>query len=217
MNKSIVVLSMAFIGLFITSSYAVADDVIDQTNPYWSASIDGGTLAILEQEVSVGIKGYLNGVDLYWLPDPPSFPSNATLNVFLYKGSGPHTGTGDFHSTVSFTSGNNWNYIDVSSAGLYFNPGDKFVIAVNDYDRYTPLGASYQDAFVDHQYHGGDFFTVWPTRVDTNDSFDLAFRSHMNAPSVTPEPAAKLLFGLGAGVLGLSKRRRKTRDAGREG
>jgi len=187
-----------------------ADLRIDQVNPYTISSFEAGTNQIWQQEVTVGTEGSLKGIDLYCYLNPGM--NNNLLDVFINVGSAWQSDAPDFQSTITFTNGNDWNFIDVSSAGLYFLPGNQFVIGVQNTFDNTSLGGSWFD-----QYPAGRLFL--DTQNFSIGLSDLAFRTHVETPTPpgpgpepepVPVPGAALLGALGLAYSGWRLRCRTT-------
>jgi hypothetical protein len=163
--------------------------LVDQVNSYMDASFEDDSVGGWQQEVTVGMAGYLVGIDLYWYRK--YWPYNNQIFFAVNVGSPWQSDANDFQSIVTFTNPNGWNYIDVSSAGLYFLAGDKFVFIVqNPFDN-TSMGGSWPD-----MYTNGNLFVDGHNFADGG--WDLAFRTHMNP---VPLPSAVLLFGSGLVVV----------------
>ena len=173
MKKHVVIFCILFLTL---PSQALGVVVVDQVNPYSNqTSFEGSVDEVKQQEVTVGIEGYLVGIDLHWHINPRGV--NNDMLVFLLNVGPPwQSDANDFESVITFTVQNGWNYIDVSSSGLYFLPGDKFVIGVQNAFDNTSIGGSYYD-----QYPAGNLFLEGQNY--SNGLWDLAFRTHVELPS----------------------------------
>ena len=167
MKKYLVLILMVL--LVGTTNFAEAMLVIDQVNPFSNnTGFEAGENDLWQQEVMVGMDGYLMGIDLYWLSNPGI--NNNKLDFFLNVGSAWQNDVNDFRSTITFNRLNSWNFIDLSLANLYFLKGDQFVFGVqNTYDN-TTIGGSYFN-----QYSAGDLFLGGHSY--SNGLWDLGFRT----------------------------------------
>ena len=191
--------SSLLVAVLLAASGAAATSVIDQVSPFVDTTFEAGTSALWQQEVVVGLEGFLTGVDLFWTPSTkPVIGANNVIDFSINVGPAWQSDANDFDSLVTFTAANDWNFIDVSSAGLYFIPGETFVIGVQNTFDNTTIGGSVFD-----QYPVGDLFL--DAQIFTNSlQFDLAFRTHVMP---IPEPNSAVLFGLGLLVVAGTLRR----------
>jgi len=145
----------------------------DQVNPFINnTSLGAQPTDVWQQEVTVGTNGQLVGVDIWW------HGGNGTLDFSINRGAAWQTDTPEFQATITLTRLGDWNFIDLSSAGLSFLPGEQFVIQWQNLSP-TSLGGSNTD-----QYPTGDlYFNAGLHTVER--LVDLAFRTYM-APCPTP-------------------------------
>ncbi len=190
--------------LSVSAGLATATPVLDQESPYWGIRITVSPYFILQQEVAVGIAGQLSRIELY--------TQNAgTTPVFINSGSPWQSDASEF-STLLTSAGEGWVTIDTSSAGLFFNAGDKFVIGVGGSGS-DWLGMGANVASPNGGYPAGRPWAQDPEGIGRYArEYDLAFRTYVGSPdgpaAAVPAPAAFALSALGAGLVGWFRRRR---------
>jgi hypothetical protein len=185
-------IGIIFLSFVLFSTLSSAVTIIDQINPYTDTNFEADPPYSWQQEVTVGVRGYLVGIDLYWFVSPQP-PNNNVLDISINRGSAWQSDSNDFEKVVIFCVPNGWNHINVSPAALYFMPGDQFVIGVNNPYNNTMLGGSSDD-----EYPAGDLFLGGQNYATGR--FDLAFRTYMKTTPI-PEPSTMLL--LASGLIGL--------------
>ena len=180
-----------------------ASAVVDQVSP----PANGGALQInqpgfqwqQQEEVVVGVAGQLVGIDLFYVFAQP-FNQPQDFHLALYGGAGWHADAGTaLLGPTALTPFVGTMSLDPSAAGLRFNVGDTFVIAL------TALGPNTDCCAIEANfglYTSGQLF-LWGTPYDYGG--DLTFTTCM-AP--VPEPSRWALVALGlAGMAGLARRR----------
>jgi hypothetical protein len=198
--KKIKLLLFGLVILLTITGPAYATPTLDQDSPYINAIFNADSSGLTwQQEVTVGIAGNLVGVVLY--RGVYQDPGTGSLNFFLNIGPVWQSDPNNFQSIITLPTINAWNYIDVSSAGLYFNPGDHFVIGIQGVNEGTWVGGSgpppqYSDPV--YLNGSGAGYTDWR----------IGFHTYVDeGGAIVPEPATMLLIG--SGLLGLLGFRRK--------
>jgi hypothetical protein len=184
---------IAFATVMCVTAYgALTPRILDQESDDLEAmfNVDVGSFK-WEQEVTVGLAGPLVQVDL-------SVRLPGTAVILIYAGSPWRSGMYDF-ATVLTATDPGWVSIDTSSADLYFDVGDTFVISALGSGGGLWLGGGRVDR-PGGSYERGE---LWFNKEFHSDgSWDIAFRTYV------PEPGTVMIFGLGAVVV-VSKKRRK--------
>lgn len=186
MKKSVLLLSISVLAFAAPS---VATPILDQESPYEESEFDArADIWHWQQEVTVGLQGLLVQIDLYGR-------ASGSAELSIYVGEPWQSGAPDFVDIIGCSHA--WNSINVSSAGLVFDVGDKFVIGVSGINDHLRLGGNF--GFPSGAYEGGE---LWEDNTPF-EVFDLAFRTW-----VVPEPTTIAFLGLGG--LALLRKRRPT-------
>lgn len=170
--------------------------VLDQS----SAPFGGSFYEALnwQQAVTAGLDGQLTGITLYG--------NGTNVTVRVAEGDGFHSGPFAFSQFASLAMGG--TFIDVSSANIFLNAGERFVIDLTGgYGGNISAAAS--------TYGGGSLFLNFGVPFDYTAccNASLAFQTFMEPTSPgggVPEPTTWALMLIGFGGLGATLRRRRT-------
>jgi len=171
--------------------------ILDQVSPYTDAIFNADeSIYTWQQQVTVGIEGKLVGVELYRYAS-----GTGNLNFFLNIGPAWQSDPNNFQSIINLAAISDWNYIDVSSAGLYFNVGDQFVIGIQGVDEGTYVGGSYlPPEYPDPLYQNGSAYD--------DGNWRIGFHTYVDEGGAeVPEPSTTVF--LGSGLIGLAGYGRK--------
>ncbi len=182
------------LGLVLLSGSLAAPagaQVLDQYSPWTNTSFNMLTPDLnWQQEVVVGLGGALTRVDLF-------ATAGGSCTFYITAGAPWQGGTPNYSTTVNL-AGMTWNPINVSAAGLSFQPGDHLVLGFIGQNTGLNLGGSWR--VPGGEYGPGRLFLNGANYADGN--FDVAFKTYV----VIPGPGSLALCA--AGVLTALPRRR---------
>ncbi len=176
---------------FVCSS--LGESVLDQVQTTIGGEISVDDLLNWQQEVTVGVTGRLVGIEIYNRTDNPG----NSMEFFVNVGAGWQTDPHDFETIVTLTPWDEWYYIDVSSANIIMNAGEKFAIGVAHGENYDAEGNPME---VRLGISGGELYSGGGLKLnhyvimdpdEYNDygeiyGYDLSFRTYVDTlPSVT--------------------------------
>lgn len=175
----------------LTAKGELSPLILDQESDDWGGAFNvNADWLTWQQEVTVGLEGQLMQVDL-------SVDMPGTAVVSINAGSPWQSDAPDFTTTLTATSPG-WTSIDTSSARLFFDVGDTFVIQAVGTNSGLRLGGGHVNP-PGGPYGRGE---LWLNEENYGDEWDIAFRTYV------PEPATILMLGLGgAAVVGKNRRK----------
>jgi len=186
----------------VIGGIASAAPVLDQESPYVGAGFNAGTSqGSWQQEVTVGMTGQLTRIELY--------AQGVGTTPLSINAGGPWQSDPSEFSTLFTSAGQGWVAIDTTSAGLFFNAGDTFVIGLGGTDSGLWMGGSYVSP--NGGYEAGRlWYNSTGSIAPFGPEWDIAFRTYVDAQSnpAVPAPAALVLSSLGTGLIGWLRRRR---------
>lgn len=200
-NRSSLVIACILIAGLV-GGIAAAGPVLDQESPYGGTGYRIYLDSTYQEGVVAGKAGQLSSIEVY------ACEAGRTA-VFVSVGAPWQSDASEF-STFITAAGAGWVTIDTSSAGLSFNVGDRFVIGVGGSGS-DPMSMGGNVIAPQGGYSNGRLWWGTPaSHAECAVEFDLAFRTYMTTPggAAVPAPAAVLLGGLGAGLVGWLRRRR---------
>ena len=175
--------------------------VLDQSNPWQGSWVgNGGSFALVQQEISVGTTGTLHGLRI-WFEYLPGFPDRpeAMMNLEFFRGSPWQTGEGVGAVELSLASGTGVTAYDLDLRDLEIavSAGESLTLSIDSLivGRVGQFGVTREDAYPG----GGLWFDGSPwSQADA----DLAFELFVAVPS----PAGAVPLAM---ALGLATRRRR--------
>jgi hypothetical protein len=189
-GKSAVWLTLLMFLALVVSAHA--NSILDQDNQPDNVGLNDSLE--WQQQVTVGLGGILSGITLY---------TQSGTDVDTVKiGVGPafFTGQYSFETTVGIDS--TGTFIDTSSANIFLNPGDFFVIDISGGPGCCNLAGS------GTPYSGGHLYLNFGGVQDYTELFgySLGFQTYMNTE--VPEPGTLAFMGTGAlGLAGMLRRK----------
>jgi hypothetical protein len=185
--KILNLLYVSTITLYLSASPAAAVTIPDQVQPDWATNQYGASATLnWQEEVTAGVSGKLTTVQLW-------SGQTTTGSVSINVGSGWQTDANEFTGTITGMGGTNWSSVDVSSANIMLNAGDKFTIGFNG-NSVMGVWGSFHSTFTD--YPRG---ALYVNAGVIHPNMHFAFRTFMDvAPPPVPldviQPVANLGF-----------------------
>ncbi|RJP30933.1 MAG: hypothetical protein C4547_16030 [Phycisphaerales bacterium] len=153
--------------MFVGAASAPAGEVLDQQSPVGNTGFNGSSDTLTwQQEVNVGIAGLLSRVEV-------NINNPGRADFFINVGPPWQTDPHDF-SIILEANVRDWVSVDVSSANIQLDVGDRFVIGIKG--RNENLG--FTGSGFPGLYDRGELYLNGNVYVGPN-QFDIAFRTWM--------------------------------------
>ncbi len=196
---------VALLVLGASAQVASAAPTLDQ-----QSAVGAGACIILEsghvvqQQVTAGTTGLLTFVQVQMY-------GTGTSTFSINMGSAWQADAAEFSAPLT-TTADGWYTVNTSTAGIYLDAGDTFVISFA-YDSGTVQPAMYVTSAPDDGYAAG---SLWYDALNVDalsgQVMDLTFMTFvdrdMMPPATVPAPGALLLAGLGATLVAARRTRR---------
>jgi hypothetical protein len=178
-----------------------ATPILDQVNDQLlNVGFNGISVYQWQQEVTAGIDGYISNVEVY-------LQNAGSITFSINLGEAWQTDANDFvtiinNSGMANSYGRSWVNVDISSAGIYLNQGDKYVIGLKG------DGTSFRGSYRSQNYSGGDIWVQYLNDPPVHYvNYDMFFRTYVDAQ--IPEPSMLSLLGISfLGLVGVIRCRR---------